>query len=87
MPDDLRLTIDTLSPAMRRNLTMALAREPQPLRRLHFGQAKALEQRGLVTIQIEQMTHSIDVMLGSANVRLTDAGRGIARAIERGPDA
>lgn len=77
-------TIDTLSPAMRRNLTRALACEPNPYRRLHYSQAKALEQRGLVTIEWALMTHSIDVMLGSTDIRLTDVGRGIARAIERG---
>lgn len=61
----------------------ALACEPRAYRRLHYSQAKALERRGLVTTEIEQIGHSIDVMLGSATIRLTDVGRGIARAIKR----
>lgn len=86
MPDR-KLTIDTLSGPMRPNLLRALDRDPKPLTRLHYSQAKALEKRGLVTIRMALMGHPIDKMLGSADVWLTDAGRGIARAIRKGSDA
>jgi hypothetical protein len=76
-------TIDTLSPAMKSNMLLALSMEPRPLRRLHYSQAKALEKRGLATVELEVYSHPIDVRLGCAIVRLTDAGRGIANAILR----
>jgi hypothetical protein len=68
---------------MRRNLVLALGCEPRPLRHLHYSQAKALERRGFVRIEIAVIGHPVDVYLGSANVYLTDAGRAVARAIEQ----
>lgn len=70
-----------LSASMKRNLLRALDREPEPLRRVHFGQAEALERRGLVTVSFSPHTHPIDKYLGGADIRLTAAGRDAARSL------